>query len=55
MSLQRELITSLKTVAHTLHDKGYQIEAVTALRACDELERLYKLAYPPKSYLEKRG
>jgi hypothetical protein len=55
MTMQQEMVQSLRELAGKLHDKDANVDAVLVLRAMDELERLSKLYYPPESYLPKRG
>lgn len=55
MTMQQEMIQSLRELAGRLHDKGNNPDAVLVLRTMDELERLCKLYYPPEAYLPKRG
>jgi len=55
MTIQQEMVQSLRELAGKLHDKDANADAVLVLRAMDELERLSKLYYPPESYLPKRG
>ena len=55
MTMQQEMIQSLRKLAGRLHDKGANADAVLVLRTMDEFERLSKLYYPPESYLPKRG
>jgi hypothetical protein len=55
MTMQQEMIQSLRELAGRLHDKDANTDAVLVLRTMDELERLSKLYYPPESCLPKRG
>ncbi len=48
MTMQQEMVRSLRELAGRLHDKGANADAVLILRAMDELKRLSKLYYPPK-------
>jgi hypothetical protein len=48
MTMQQEMIQSLRELAGRLHDKGANTDAVLILRTMDELERLCRLYYPPK-------
>lgn len=55
MSLQKELIEDLRTLASELYDSGRLGDASLILRSITEIERLNKLAYAPSTYMPTRG
>jgi len=56
MNIHTSRLELLKSLASKLHDTGDIENALTIIGAIAEIERLYKIAYPPKTYMPtKKG